>query len=91
MMDGAMPPTTVDPTAQPAFDPAFEAKRRQVAMALMAQRGMQKPTAMGNFANSGLQMWNMMRKAPRPAQAGPPTHTPIAPPMPNGPLYGEGG
>ena len=51
----------------PAMDPnaAFEAKRKMISLALMAQRGMGQPSAIGNFANSALQAWNMARKPPQ--------------------------
>lgn len=67
-MDPAMFSATDTSMATPlAVDPntAFEAKRKVIAQALMAQRGMGKPSAMGNFANSALQAWNMARKPPQ--------------------------
>lgn len=52
---------TADPTA---FDP--EAKRRKVAMALQAQRGMGQQHPWGQMANTAMQLWNMKRTIPKP-------------------------
>lgn len=67
MMPPAVPVTApVDPTVLPAFDP--EAQRKKVAMALMAQRGMNKQHPWGQLGNTALQAWNMNRTIPRPTQ-----------------------
>lgn len=79
MIDPSLVPPPVDPTATVPLDPAFEDKRKRIAQALMMQRGMGKPTPMGNFANSALAAWNMARKNPG---LQPTPRQPITPPNP---------
>jgi hypothetical protein len=74
-------PAPIDQALPP--DPAFEAQRKKVAMALMAQRGLGRPTAMGNFANSALSAWNMTRKNPGLSSISSPT-SPVPNPMAGG-------
>lgn len=70
----ATDPTALLPTAEEQAE--FEANRKRIAQALQMQRGMGRPNAMGQFANTALQAWNMARKMPQ--KMAPPTAPGVA-------------
>lgn len=56
-----------DPLMNPVTVDQLDDPRKKIAMALQLQRGMQKPTPMGNLANTALQAYNAFRTPPTPS------------------------